>query len=239
MPRGVLTVLTDKDKQWLLQTHPLLIPKSADVAGNIRLRAAYDRGSNRFVLLSEGDDGPHGALVLDINFNIRIAERTKEAASALPALHIEGVVPTPSRHFNQADHSACLCSPFEEREFLVPNFSFKRYLEELVIPFLYGQKYYSLHDRWPWREYSHGVTGLLQSYARCSDQIDIQQCLAILRAQKDWPRIRSALQQRSFIKGVMTCFCSARRQIRVCHPDAWHGIELLRRKVRALRIKLR
>lgn len=237
--RGALQVLKEKDREWLALRYPGLRPEPNGVAGRIDCRATYNASTNRFLVLNDSVADVVGGVELRINFVVRISERTHKADSALPALHVQAVEATPDRHFNPVDKSACLCSPFEEREFVEPSFDFRRYLEELVIPFLYGQTYYIDHKRWPWRDYSHGTIGLLQSYAWFSDRIDLQLCLRILRERKDWPTVRSALLQRGRVKGYVPCFCGTKRNIRTCHPDAWCGIELLRQKVRSLRVNLR
>jgi hypothetical protein len=49
--------------------------------------------------------------------------------------------------------------PLEEDDFLDPEFQFRLFLERLVIPFLYGQAFYSANGRWPWIEYDNGELG--------------------------------------------------------------------------------
>ena len=142
--------------------------------------------------------GPHpqhqesrkGYAVLDFEFAIRIEERKPTAYSALPTLFVGGLEPNPQRHISR-DSSACLCSPLEESEFLLPQFFFRSYFEKLVVPFLYGQAYFSLHQRWPWSEYSHSAVGLLESYATSHGAEKIETCLALLkRFPTHWWRIR-------------------------------------------------
>src|SRR5207247_4350992 len=162
----------------------------------------------------------------------------QKSHSDLPALRVPSVDSSADRHFNQADKSACLCSPFEEGDFLHPNLNLRRYLEELVIPFLYGQSFYSIYKKWPWQEYSHGAVGLLESFADNSDAVDVSECIAKLQMQKDtWPRIRSALL-RGNIKGHTPCFCRKSDHIRRCHPQALRGVRLLQARIKMLEIVL-
>src|ERR1700727_2238404 len=49
-------------------------------------------------------------------------------------------------------------------------FQIRAFLEQLVIPFLYGQVFYSSKNRWPWAEYAHGATGILEAYSKTRDQ---------------------------------------------------------------------
>jgi hypothetical protein len=140
------------------------------------------------------------------------------------------------RHFG-ADKSACLCSSLEEDEFLTPELQFRLVLEKLVIPFLYGQLFYSLNQRWPWSEYAHYVTGLLESYGKYPDPTKIENLVQMLmRCQDVWPAIRAALRQKNYIKGHTPCFCSKKDQMRRCHPNALRGIQQLQCDIQARKI---
>lgn len=154
-------MLTEQDKDWIESAYPGLLLNDKGVAGEVRFRAAYNRKANLFVI-GEPDRTETDYIVLDCDFDIRIEGREVATFSALPALYVEGFEHNPKRHIDR-DGSACLCSPFEEREFLSPQFSFRPYFQKLVIPFLYGQAFLSLHQRWPWSEYSHSAAGLLES----------------------------------------------------------------------------
>jgi hypothetical protein len=174
-----------------------------------------------------------GAVTLSGAFEVRIEERTDKSISRLPALYVQGVDPSSDRHFSQRDKSACLCSPFDEDEFLQPEFRFAAFLEQLVIPFLYGQLYYSSRSRWPWTEYAHGATGILEAYSKISDQQRAEECLRQLAQDASWPRIRVALRQKPYLKGHTPCFCTKMDQIRRCHPGALEGALRLQKDLTA------
>jgi hypothetical protein len=232
-------MLTQEDEQWLRAVYPGLAPTANGVAGVLKFRATYNSQEGRFLILRDDISDTVGGLALSGEFRIRIEERTDQTISALPALHVEDVDSTADRHFGQKDKSACLCSPFEEEEFLCPEFRFGDFLEQLVIPFLYGQVFYSGHHRWPWLEYAHGATGLLQSYSEAADQSKAADCLQRLAQYRDvWPRIRAALHQKPYVKGHTPCFCERRDLIRRCHPSAFQGALRLQRDVRDLAIPI-
>jgi hypothetical protein len=84
-----------------------------------------------------------GGVKLNGSFKINVEERSDKAFSDLPALYVENVDTSMDRHFSQRDKSGCLCSPLEENEFLFPTFRFQPFIEELIIPFLYGQLYFT------------------------------------------------------------------------------------------------
>jgi hypothetical protein len=232
-------MLTEGSEQWLREAHPELVQNGNGVAGSLDFRATYNGETHRFLILSEGVVDAVGGLALSGKFRIRVEERSDKAISALPAVHVEEVEATADRHFGQKDKSACLCSPFEEDEFLQPEFQFRAFLEQLVIPFLYGQIFYSENLHWPWQEYEHGATGLLQAYSEIGNQAKAADCLRRLAQYPDvWPRIREALLQKPYVKGHTPCFCSKKDQIRRCHPSALRGALRLQQDVRALAMRV-
>jgi hypothetical protein len=171
-------MLNQNDEAWLREAHPGLIRDAETVEGTITFTAAYHNPSNRFLILPNCQDAvPADAVTLAGTFQVRMHERTDTTDSRLPALLIPGIDPVPERHFNQRDKSACLCSPFDEDDFLQPEFRFRPYLEQLVVPFLFGQIFYSSHGRWPWPEYAHGATGVLEAYSTVADSSRAEQCL--------------------------------------------------------------
>jgi hypothetical protein len=231
-------MLRESDERWLHDVHPALVADGNGIAGTIRFRASYHRQANRFVILDDPAAAEPGGLILAGEFDVRIEERDNKSDSRLPALYVTGLDLVPDRHFSQGDKSACLCSPLEEDEFLEPEFQFRLYVEQLVIPFLYGQMLYSSHGRWPWREYAHGGTGLLEAYASVSDDSRTEECLRKLERDGNWARIKSALLQEPYMKGHTQCFCPAMDQIRRCHPAALSGALLLQRHLRARGISI-
>jgi hypothetical protein len=229
-------MLKKSDEEWLRSNYQTLIPTDDAVTGIIEFTASYNRDTNRFVVLGDQITDDNGAVTLSGNFEVRIEERRDKSISQLPALHVERLEPIPERHFNQKDNSACLCSPLEEREFLQPELQFRVFLEQLVIPFLYGQVFYSSKGRWPWAEYAHGAAGILEAYSKIDDQDRAEECIRLLAQDVNWPRIRSALRQQPYVKGRSPCFCAKRVQIIRCHPRAFAGALRLQKHLRALKI---
>ena len=232
-------MLTREDEQWLGKTYSGLTASAKSVARTIEFNATYNGQDNRFLVLAGGAANTVGGLALSGRFEIRIEERNDKTVSSLPAVYVEDVEVIDDRHINRADGSACLCSPLEENKFLEPEFQFKPFLEKLVIPFLYGQLFYSLNKRWPWSEYAHGVTGLLEAYFVVADPAKARECLRQLTRDKSaWPRIRAALLQKPYLKGHTPCFCPKMDRIKRCHPDALRGALLLQQDIRALAIPI-
>ena len=231
-------MLTDRDKEWLREKRPKLEYADERVSGIIEFEATYNAENGWFLIIDDGIVDEVGGERLHGQFDIDIRERTKTYYSKLPTVHCRNVTPTAERHFNQSDQSACLCSPLEEKKYLYPQFSFQVFLDRLVIPFLYGQLFYSQHQRWPWPEYEHGAIGLLESYLDLADPKNAKSCLEYLERDPDWRDVRVALARRTPLKGHTPCFCGKNEKIRNCHPRAWKGIRQLRADLTAQSIPI-
>jgi hypothetical protein len=231
-------LVTDEDQQWLSANFPGLNYEHSDVSGTIDFIASHDTATNRLRIFERNEEPAPDEVFLRGSFEIVITERKEKHLSMLPLLKVSGVDPIPSRHFNQNDKSACLCSPLEEGVFLFPELSLPKFIRHLVIPFLYGQVFYSNYGKWPWKEYAHGAAGLLESYSEINNSSKLQECLDKLSKQEKptWERIKQALGQKSEIKGHTTCFCQKMGHIRSCHPDAWEGIKKLHNDIKSQHI---
>jgi hypothetical protein len=232
-------MLKREDERWLGEAYPGLVYDGEAIAGDITFAATYNSEHNRFLILKEGVADLVGGLALSGCFRVRITGRSDKSISVLPALYVEDLEAIDSRHFSQIDKSACLCSPLEEDEFLKPDLQFIPFLEQLVIPFLYGQVFYSRNRCWPWAEYAHGAAGLLEAYGDATEGASAADLLRRLaQDRRAWPRIRTALQQKPYVKGHTLCFCPTPDQIRRCHPRALRGVLRLQRDVRAQAIPI-
>lgn len=229
-------MLTEHDKKWLFDNYPYLSCSEDDgISGMVTFKATYNKDINRFLILRDYIENTVGGLELGGTFTINIKETTDKNLSQLPSLYIEGVDPIANRHINEIpnNHRACLCSPFVEDQYITPTFNFKRYFEELIIPFLYGQLFYDQEKHWPWEDLSHGSIGLLESYLKINNPTKAKECLEKLpRDSKNWKKIKILLAQKTAIKGHTLCFCQSIAKIRDCHIIAWKGAEKLRQDIK-------
>lgn len=233
-------MLTENNKEWLTRCYPELSIESDDrVVGDVALTATYNTVSGRFLEIgSETVDGV-GGLQLSGKFRITITARTVTPHSRLPALTIEGLDMIPGRHFNQSDLSACMCNPIEEDEYLEPQFDFQRYFKELVIPFLYGQLYYSQEGHWPWFDYAHGGLGTIEAFSKNPTSAKAEECIQRISQEVQlWKTIKPLLLQKDDIKGHILCPCPKHDHLRRCHPVGLEGLRLLRRAIRRYSIQL-
>lgn len=225
-------LISDEEKSWLTKKYPNLKIHPDEISGIVEFTGNYNQEKDLFWVIDNNMSADSG-LILSGKFKIKIREREKNdySLSRLPAVYVEGVDSVPSRHMNK-DGSACLCIPLEEEEFLLPQFSWRRFFNYLVIPFLYGQLFYDKKGCWPWTEYSHGIIGLLESYLKTDYSSKIPDFLNKLSRQYGWERAKLALLQKSDIGGHTLCFCPKMDKIRRCHPIAWKSILKLRRDIK-------
>lgn len=232
-------MISSDDERWLAESYPGLVRQENVIAGKISFTASYNEKSNQFLIMRDREVDAMGGTILSCEYQIRVVTRDEITYSALPALYVDEIDVVNDRHF-AFDRSACLCSPLQEKEFLFPKFDFPKFLEQLVVPFLYGQSFYSRYNHWPWAEYTHGVTGLLESLVdeEILDADTIRNFLSMLAIEKGaWPDIRVALQ-RARIKGHTLCFCPKHDQIRRCHPKALIGIRKLEQEIKGYALPL-
>jgi hypothetical protein len=232
-------MLTSEDVKWLSDDYPSLKYADGKVSGTLEFIAAYNKDSNRFLNIKNGITDEVGGLRLSGKFVVSIEERAETPYSKLPALYIEGIDPIPARHFNRTDNSACLGTPLEEEEFLEPNFSFQKYLEELVIPFLYGQVYYSANQSWPWFDYDHGGIGLIQSFCKIHQEFDepsITGLLSYLKKDAHWSLFKEILTLPRPSKRL--CPCGLANKLRDCHPEIMDGMNKLKSAIIEYKLSL-
>lgn len=233
-------MLKKNDKEWLIKHYPNLSIESDDkIAGDISFTATYNKQSGHFLEIDEETIDGVGGLQLSGAFKIAIVTRTTTPHSRLPALTIEGVETISDRHINQSDFSACLCNPLEEDEYLEPQFDFQKFFKELVVPFLYGQLYYSQEGHWPWFDYAHGGLGTIEAFSRNPTLKKANECIQRISLEVQlWKIVKPLLLQKEDIKGHILCPCPKHDHLRRCHPVVLEGLRLLRSTVNENLIQL-
>lgn len=226
-----MALLPPAERDWLGAAYPKLACNDAntEIRGEITFRAAYDSTSAQFSIVRPHAAEPQG-IILSGTYDILIkdVETTEKGRCRFPRLYIQDdKFPfCAERHF-YVGKGACLCGPSEEAAILKQGYFFQQFLEELCIPFLYGQRYYDIYAQWPWPYYDHDTVGVLQSYLANGNLESIQVTLRSLNIYATWPWMRAILTSKKRPKGHMTCFCKKGAPIRNCHPDAWEGLKKL------------
>jgi hypothetical protein len=238
-----MQILTAGDAAWLGEHYPGLQPNEqlTEARGTLTFAAAYDALTDSFAIQRRPDQLLAGSLLTG-TFIVVIRDDLKshdETRYWLPRLHLEGqrYPNSAERHFN-ADGSACLHGPSEEAEFLRKDYEFLRFLEELCVPFLYGQLHVDQFKRWPWPTYNHDAVGVLESYAVSGRPESLPYSWVYLCNKPSWPVLRAALTSRKRPHGHMPCICGSRAPIRSCHAQSWAGLKKMYGDMQTFRLTL-
>ena len=135
------------------------------------------------------------------------------------------------------DGTACVCVKQIERQKFPSGSDLFVFIEELVVPYLYGLIYYEHHQRWSWGDYSHGSMGLLEFYADDTTPQtaeSIADILPSIRKDPNWKEYHKQLRKPS---AERFCLCGSRKAFRKCHKKAWQGLVQLRNEMLRLGIK--
>lgn len=233
-------VLTLDSTEWINANYPGLHvdEDNTTVRGEVEIIASYNFESNKLLNLSDGRFNSNEGLILSGKFQIIIQKREDGFPNLLPDVLIlnKEIEKIAARHFNaKPPHAACLCGPFEEARYINSGYRFEEFFEQIIVPFLYGQLYFSKHGKWPWEEYGHGVVGVLESYYNAKDKTITEQCARILLADKSWPRIRYLLQHENISESTL-CLCGSKKKFIECHKLARLGLILLKKNLRSLNL---
>ncbi|MBK9107364.1 MAG: hypothetical protein IPM92_03020 [Saprospiraceae bacterium] len=231
-------MITDDEIKWISEYCPSLNINQdrSEVSGLINFRAAYDKEGG-FTWLIDDKQMAKGEILQD---SYEVLVKKADKLTELPSLQLkidEGKINI-GRHF-YPDGKACLCGPAERGKFIQSGFLFTKFLERLVVPFLYEQTYFDKYEKWPWNEYAHGSAGIFQSFAFSDGtKEDIEACLQDLRKDKNWPRIKAMLSGHERVTESSICFCNNPKQIRKCHPDILFRMAKLRSAIQKQSIRL-
>ena len=160
------------DLEWLTRCFPslLYVANSNEIAGEIAFCAAYDNGVDR-VRIGNADAHRRLASFLCDSYSLRIDlnsidsngwPRVYEVGSRHQIISTKHNVDAIDLHF-YPDGSCCLGIRFSPERFL----TIERFIDELVIPFLYRLSYVDKNGllaarRDLWGEYPHGDEGIRQ-----------------------------------------------------------------------------
>ena len=142
-------------------------------------------------------------------------------------------------HYNASSNTACVCVKQEETARFPPGSKLPTFIEDLVIPYLYGLSFFNEIGRWPWAEFSHGGLGLLEFYAQDSiapTREDLIEVGKLIRSDPNWREYSKQLRRPS---SGRKCPCGSRQPISECHYGVWHGINSLHTHLKRLGLKPR
>jgi hypothetical protein len=157
--------------------------------------------------------------------------------AAIAAKH--GIEDQRDLHRNPGTGTACLCVKQEEARRFPKGSNLPHFVEELVVPYLFGLSHFDEHGKWPWPDHSHGDLGIIEYYADASDDPStesIGSTLDLLKRDVHWRELRRQIRKPSAMR---MCVCGLRKPISRCHKGVWAGIIKLNSDMQKLGLDVR
>jgi hypothetical protein len=226
-----------EDLAWLTEHYPGLKPiDDGNLEGSLSFQALYLDGqihvrpSAEFIAAHSGK-----ATYLCDTYKIRVVPTPDGICPSVYEIggRIEAVAKRKDKqiidlHVYPQVGALCLASSMQLGRAFAKKFSLQVFLDEFVVPFLFAQSHYALHDEWLWGELSHGYIGLLEWLGRRDSygDRDIVGTYYALMKSDDRERAHALLAQRC--RGHKPCPCGSGRKARDCCPELISAISRLR-----------
>ncbi len=111
----------------------------------------------------------------------------------------------PEFHINP-DGTMCLGAPFEVRRKYLQDRSLRTFINQQLIPFLYGCSIKLKYNYWPYEELAHGGQGIIEYYKKL---FNVQTDLAVIELLK-------ALSD-GYLQNNAPCVCGSQKPLKKCH----------------------
>lgn len=118
-------------------------------------------------------------------------------------------------HRNE-DGTLCLGVPIEECRIFSEQPSLLGFVNNLLIPYLYGYCHYKKYDTHPFGEAEHGAVGIVQHYMDTLELTDERAALAVI----------AFLVEHGY-RGHHPCPCGSGKKVRKCHGQALRDLQKL------------
>lgn len=239
---------SQSDIAWLAQSYPTLeVLDEKTIEGKLSYRMLYRDGRNYIkpngALVSENDgtylcdtyslkilwpDGAEYPYAYDTDS--RIIDTAKLLGKDPLDLHLL----TGSK-----ENAFCLASPMELEAEFNNEFSMQKYVEQFLIPYLFGQTYYRENNGvWPWPELSHDYPGHLEWLARRPSPTRFEMWRTAYEVTKRIGNERACQLFMTRPRLHLPCFCGSDKKASKCHPDAQQGISIIRGAISQHRFSL-
>ncbi len=201
--------------------------------GTIDLHHRYDDFTVKdsfMVAISAPEDYPSSP-----PFLVEAGGRTKQIANKYKLSGVEDL------HCNVSGGVgiACLCANQEYKILFPAGSDLVVFIDDLVIPYLYGLSYFDTHGKWAtWGERSHGVLGLLEAHYEIKD-VEKAEVLYLVNAIKGASGWTSYHKQLKTPQPLKACPCGKNRSFEDCHARAWLGLMKLRTDLLSLNINIK
>lgn len=237
-----LTMLSDMERTWLRHNYPDLDydPSQFTISGELAFRMHYSGNpvAGFVVNPDESFSSKGGVLLQDVyeiqikHMNSNLLPEVKEVGGRLIHSMSRWNLVNPQDLHMFMDGSLCLCPPTEFHTYFPHGFNIVDYFNRLLVPFFYYQSYFEKYGKEPWRGYSHGDLGILESYQNLVERDGPATRVMALEFSRSLSEgTRTQLKENVRLKGFNACLCGSGRKFSKCHVKALHGFNSLRRSL--------
>lgn len=226
--------LTDDDQKWLLNKYQ-------------GLSVFHENG----VKIVSGDFNfwaSHKGVELSDSYQIRIELQPSSVSDLPTVIETGGKIKKVAEERNipiidlhtYTDGTACLCLKLAESSFFPNGFSFRAFIESLVEPFFYAQRFFEDNNAWPWNAYDHGVFGWFEWYYDQEKHTSeaTKEFLGKLQATQDWQVISNVITKKGGLKGHHPCICGSNSIYRNCHKKVFRGLWELQKNLKKFGLEI-
>ena len=225
--------LTEKDILLIKETQPQLIyePKNNILTGFLEFEGEYQGYKIKDKYKLEIDFNNQQPLPLVKEINGKIEKISKDKNLTLKDLHI---------NYGNIDKGLCLCSRFKAFEYadrlknsLSPGIDF---IQELVIPFLYGISYFEKYNEFPFGSIEHAAKGLIKEITNNKEyfkylQIYLktlpEEAIKFIREYTYSFNLKNAIYENKKIGRNKPCPCNSGLKYKKCHLSIVNNIQQL------------
>lgn len=231
---GLSFVISDGEEGWVKANYPQLVFEGGRpplrLVGSIDFGYAPSRPSS----LVRKMFGDADCRITD-SYDIKISfDRLPPTYSMLPVIQevggrIElvatryGITSLSDAHIS-TDGTLCLCAPAEAHLYFSAGFTLEEYVNNIVVPFFYGQSFFERYGTWPWGTYSHGWLGVLESYATVGNDsspqslLELNRLIGFMGESELSKRVETTVHRLTRPHMGGPCMCGSGRRFRDCHP---------------------
>jgi|CXWL01.1.fsa_nt_gi hypothetical protein len=232
--------LSVDERKWLSARFPGLHINETDklsISGDLTVDMFYDETlDNGYVIFPDenvrsSDYYIHDVYQIRANYDDALfIPEVYETSGRIKTFAQRRNILLPDLHVNNWGN-LCLCPKSLERVKLSDPHTIQDFFTLLVIPFFYSQSFFEKFNRWPWKDYSHGDTGILECYAdyimKVHDKTKFVENTINSLNSGNQKILRSADQ----ITRQSLCFCGSGKKFRKCHHEAWEAVKGLKREL--------
>lgn len=128
-------------------------------------------------------------------------------------------------HIYPAEGNCCIAIPPEERKRCLSGIDLLTFIQEVLPPYFYNQTYRRMNGFF-YKEYGHGLTGVLEYYA---DVLETNSIVEILR-------LLQLIAESGSLHRNAPCFCGSNNKYKDCHRKAYRELSPLGREFLKLEV---